>query len=109
MIYEIEFDDRKNKEYAANIIAENMLTQVDSDVFSTTLMEGIIEYRRDTDIALTRDNMYVTSPQSGHKRVWKTTSGWKLLVKWKDNTESWIPMKHMKESDPVEVAKFAKA
>ena len=30
MIYEVEFPDGELKEYAANVIAENMLTQVDS-------------------------------------------------------------------------------
>ena len=34
----------KCKEYAANIIAENMLTQVDSDGMSTTLMEAIVDH-----------------------------------------------------------------
>ena len=31
IIYDMEFPDGQVKEYAANIIAENMLTQVDSD------------------------------------------------------------------------------
>ena len=35
--------------------------------------------------------------------------GWKLLVKWSDGLESWVPLKDMKESHPVEVADFAKA
>ena len=39
IIYDVEFPDGQVKEYAANIIAENMLTQVDSDSMSTTLME----------------------------------------------------------------------
>ena len=36
--------DSQVQEYAANLIAENMLTQVDTDGFSTTLMEGIVDY-----------------------------------------------------------------
>ena len=39
----MEFPDGQVKEYAANIIAENMLTQVDSD----TLMEAIVDHQRD--------------------------------------------------------------
>ena len=35
--------------------------------------------------------------------------GWKLLVKWKDGSESWIKLSDLKESHPVEVAEFAKA
>ena len=45
----------------------------------------------------------------GHKRLRKSTVGWKLLVKWKDETESWVHLKDMKESHPVEVAEFARA
>ena len=35
--------------------------------------------------------------------------GWKLLVHWKDGSETWVPLKDMKESHPIEVAEFAKA
>jgi hypothetical protein len=44
MIYEVEFPDGQLKEYAANVIAENMLSQVDSDGFSLTMMEAITDY-----------------------------------------------------------------
>ena len=47
IIYYVEFPDGQVKEYAANIITENMLTQVDSDGISTTLMEAIVDHRRD--------------------------------------------------------------
>ena len=43
-IYDVEFPDGQVKEYAANIIPENMLTQVDSDGMSTTLMEAIVDH-----------------------------------------------------------------
>ena len=39
IIYDVEFPDGQVKEYAANFIAENMLTQVDSDGMSTTSSE----------------------------------------------------------------------
>ena len=44
IIYGVEFPNGQVKEYAANIIAENMLTQVDSDGMSTTLMEAILDH-----------------------------------------------------------------
>ena len=44
IMYEVELADGRIKEYGANVIAENMLTQVDSDGFSLSLMEGIIDY-----------------------------------------------------------------
>ncbi len=38
-----------------------------------------------------------------------TTKGWKLLVRWADGTETWIPLKDLKASNPIETAEFAKA
>ena len=31
------------------------------------------------------------------------------MIAWKDGSESWVPLKHLKESNPVEVAEFAVA
>jgi len=39
----------------------------------------------------------------------KSTAGWKLLVQWKDGSETWVPLKDSKELHPVEVAEFARA
>ena len=47
IIYEVEFPDGQVKDYAANAIAENMLTQVDSEAFTLSMMDGIINYERD--------------------------------------------------------------
>ena len=46
IIYEVDFEDRHVKEYSANTIAENMLTQVDSYGFTLTMIEGIIDYSK---------------------------------------------------------------
>ena len=59
IIYDVEFPDGQVKEYAANIIAENMLTQVDSDGMSTTLMEAIVDHQRDDEKALQHHDKYV--------------------------------------------------
>ena len=107
MIYEVEFPDGQVKEHAANVIAENILRQVDTEGFSTTLLDCIIDFRKD-DSATSKDDDYVIT-RRGQRRLKKTTVGWKLLVRFKDQSEQWIPLKDMKESHPVEVAEFAKA
>lgn len=108
MIYEVEFSDGQVKEYAANVIAENMLRQVDHEGYSTTLMAGIIDYDKDESTAVPKSDKWVVTKR-GNKRLRMSTVGWKLLVQWKDGSESWIPLKDMKESHPVETAEFAKA
>ena len=108
IIYDVEFSDGTVKEYAANLIAENILTQVDSEGYSMTMMDGIVDHRVDPSQAVPKEEKYVQTKR-GQKRLRVTTSGWTLLVRWKDGTETWIPLKDMKESHPVEVAEYARA
>ena len=60
IMYKVELADGRIKEYGANIIAENMFTQVDSDGFSLALMEGIINYQHDDSIAIPKADKYIT-------------------------------------------------
>ena len=106
--YDIEFHDGQVKEYGANIIAENMLTQVDSDGYSLSLMDSIIDHQRDPSQAIPMEDKYITT-KSRQKRLRKTTKGWKLLIKWKDKSKAWINIAHMKEAHPVETAEYARA
>ena len=39
----------------------------------------------------------------------QTTSGWNILVQWKNGTQEWVPLKILKNSNPIEVAEFAVA
>ena len=61
IMYEVELADGRIKEYGANIIAENMLTQVVSDGFSLSLMEGMIDYKRDDSVAIPKTDKYITT------------------------------------------------
>ena len=63
MIYEVQFPDGQVKEYAANVIAENMLTQVDSDGFSLTMLDAIIDYRKDEAVAVPKSDSHVVTPR----------------------------------------------
>ena len=84
-----------------------MLTQVDSDSMSTTLMEAIVDHQRDEAKALQHQDKYVLTKNGWH-HIRKTTKGWELLIKWKDKSESWIKLADMTESHPVEVAEYAR-
>ena len=89
------------------MIAENMMSQIDSEGFSTCTMESIVDYQKD-DSAVEKEDYYVTT-KSGQRRARKTTCGWKLQVQWTDGTKTWVPLKDLKESNPIELAEFAKA
>ena len=83
MIYKVELPDVQIKEYAANIIEENMLTQVESNWFVLTILNTIIYKQKDESVAVLESGMYVATLQR-QKRYRKTTVGWSLLLKWAD-------------------------
>ena len=60
IIYDVEFPDGQVKEYAANIIAENMLTQVDPEGYSTTLFDGIIDFKKEPSAVPKTERYLVT-------------------------------------------------
>ena len=72
------------------------------------MMKEIIDYNRDALVAIPKSDVYVVTNQ-GQSKMRKTTIGWKLIVKWADDSESLIALKDMKESHPVELAEFSKS
>ena len=60
----MEFIDGQVKEYGANIIAENMLSQVDSNGYSLMMMEGIADSRKDEPMAIILEDKYITTKNS---------------------------------------------
>jgi hypothetical protein len=107
MLYDVEFDDGTVREYAANVIAENLYEQVDADGYSQSMFDCIVDVRRNQD-AIPKENGYVLT-RSGQRRLRKDLNGWEFLVRWKDSGEQWIPLKILKESNPVDVAEFVKS
>ena len=107
LVYEVEFPDGELKHYSANIIAENILQQVDNSGYHSHGLKGITDVRK-TKHALGSNNAFVVS-KSGQRRLRQTTMGWDLKVEWKDGSSQWVPLKVLKESNPVEVAEFAVA
>ena len=71
------------------------------------MMKVIINYKRGDAVAILKSDIYVLTNQ-GQKKTRKTTIGWKLLVKWTDGSESWIPLKDTKESHSFNITKFSK-
>ena len=107
IMYDVRFPDGDVKEYSANVIAENLMNQIDEEGFSKTKLKAIVDHRADDD-AITKDKMYIIN-KNGTKRLRQTTCGWQLLVLWEDGSRQWINLSVLKECNPVEVAEYAKA
>ena len=48
-------------------------------------------------------------PNNGQDKLQKTTVGWSFHIKWKDGTSDWVPLKILKESNPVDIAEYCVA
>ena len=105
--YTVEFTDGSTAEYTANIIAENLFSQVDSEGRQYLLLKEIVDHRKGSDAISIADGFTIS--HNGNKVPKQTTRGWELLVEWKDKTTNWIPLKDLKASNPVELAEYAVA
>ena len=90
----------------ANVLAENILSQVDEDGHKQLLFEEIIDHRCNND-TIEKSNSKVTNPINGATYNMRTTKGWDLCVQWKGGHTSWVALKDMKNGFPVQVARYA--
>ena len=104
-VFEVEFIDGHTAAMTANAIAENLYSQVDQEGHRLLLMDEILDHRRGSD-AVTVEDGFITS-SNGQKRMKQTTKGWELLLRWKHGSETWTPLKDLKESYMVEMAEYA--
>jgi hypothetical protein len=102
-----EFPDGTVKEYSANVIATNLFAESDSNGHSSLFMYKIIDHKSSGEAVKLCDK-YITS-KNGTRRIRQTTAGWDFLVEWTGGTRQWMPLKILKESNPVQVAEYVMA
>ena len=78
----MELEDGTTEEFYANVIAENIFSQVDSEGNQYVLMKEISDHRKDETAVPISDGWVEMS--NGRKFRKKTTRGWQLLVEWKE-------------------------
>jgi hypothetical protein len=103
--YDVEFTDGTMEKYAVNVIAENMYAQVDDEGNMFQLLLEIMDHKKD-GTAIDISNGMVTSA-NGNMKPMIMTQGWMLLVMWKDRSMSWVKLKDLKASNPIELAEYA--
>jgi hypothetical protein len=105
-VCEVEYQDGHKAALAANAIAENMFAQVDDEANRHVLFDEIVDHQTDGSEVKQQDAFVTTS--TGNKRQKETTiKGWEILVQWKDGSTTWVALKDMKNSYPVQLAKHA--
>ena len=95
------------KKYAANLISENVLSQVDPNGYYTNTMEAILDHKRDGIAVRMADKFFKTKQGKPTQR--HTTVGWSFLIKWKNGPKEWVHLRVLKESKPVNVEEYVTA
>jgi hypothetical protein len=105
--YECLLEDGTLYRYNANVIAENIFAQCDDEGRMHAILQEITDHKKD------RRAIHISN---GHKLNRKgsripraTTKGWKLLCQWRDGSSDWVELRHLKDSNPIEVAEYAVA
>ena len=104
-MYEVEFRNGYRTSLAANAIAENLFAQIDDEGNRHVLFQEIVDHRTNGKQVLQQDAFVTT--RTGTRRRRETTTGWELLVQWKDQSTTWVMLKDMKEAYPVQSAEYA--
>ena len=104
-IYEVEYEDGFKTSLAANVIAESLFAQVDQEGHRHVLFSEIVEHRTD-GTELKQVDAFIEN-KHGNRRRRETTKGWEILVRWKDGSTTWVVLKDMKNSYPVQLAEYA--
>ena len=86
LVYDVEFPDGALKQYSGNVIAENLLSQVDQSGYHTQHLRRILAHKR-LDGAVSKEDGYFTTKR-GVRRRCQTTVGWTFLCEWRDGTSS---------------------
>ena len=97
--YEVELEDGTTDRYFANVIAENIYSQLDTEGQERVVLSEIVDHRKDKS-AISKEN-------ASDKTT--TTKGWQVLVEWKDESTTWMDLKDVKEANPIELAEYAVA
>ena len=84
-VYTVQFPDGSFSDYAANIIAENIFSQVDFEGNQYQLIDEIVDHR------------------ISDKNI---NSDTKFKVLWKNNSSDWITLNDIKKSNPLELSDY---
>ena len=88
------FMDGTVQQLSAKKIDLSMYEHVDSEVFTTNILDQVQRYRK-TDEAIEKSDGYVKDSKGRRSRR-MTTKGYYFLAKFIDVSDSWIPLADLK-------------
>ena len=70
-------------------------------------VKEICNHRKNPRVISIQDSYNISC--HGNRTPKRTTVGWEILVEWRDGSTAWVPLKDLKDTNPVELAEYAVA
>jgi hypothetical protein len=102
----VKFDDGDQTELTANMIAESLYLQCDPNGNQYVLLKEIVNHRCLPTATKLSDQKIACA--DGKTYLKHSTIGWQLCCQWKDGSTSWENLADLKESHPIDTAKYTK-
>ena len=100
----MELYDGSYHELTVSQIAEATFSQIDAEGHHFHLLSKITDHKPNVS-AISISDGFINSSNGNHVTK-KTTYIWKLQVEWKDGSKSWVPLKDLKASYPIELSEY---
>ena len=89
------------EEITANIIAENIISYVESEGHHYQVLTGVNDHKIDNSAVTNVDDFI--KYRNGNLQQKRTNIIWKLLVEWKDVSVDWVLLNNLKKYSLVEL------
>jgi hypothetical protein len=109
-IYLAEFANGHIQEFSANTIIEAIYDYIDDEEYQEQIFRDIVGHKCNNE-ALTK------TQAEAHRKLHQslnnlnrpicTTKGWEICISWQDGSTSWHPLRDIKNSFPLQLAKYA--
>jgi len=77
-LYQVQFPNGRVEEYSANIIAQNIYSELDTEGFRYILLDSIVDYEKGEDALPPEQRFVVGANGNIHNR--RTTKGWRSPI-----------------------------
>ena len=94
-MFQVEFARGEVTALTANIIAESMYVQCNSEGNEYLLLDVLVDYQKDNEAIFLSDQQIMVW---GRPVTCKTTADWQICCQWKDGSTSWEKLCELKKS-----------
>jgi hypothetical protein len=98
-------DDGTVYRFHADVIAENIFSHCDDEGRLHAVLKEISDHKKDRSALNVANGFNIT--KTGRRMPKTSSQGWQLLCHWRDGSCNWIDLKHVKDSNPIQLAEYA--